>query len=152
MPDEKFDEKEREKREEKSPEEKWRNDPLGTLIFACVLIWAGIVLLLENMGTLDKWTSNVIASTNWTFLADHEPWQYIALGAGVLVVIEIVLRLLVPAYRRSVVGSIIWAIVLIGLGLGGWINWNVLWPLIIIVLGLSIIFRGVFKKSEKQGP
>jgi hypothetical protein len=149
MPDEKFDEKEREKREEKSMDEKWRNDPLGTLVFAAVLIWAGIVLLLENLGTLDKWTANIIASTGWTFLADHEPWQYIVLGAGILVVVEIIIRLLVPAYRRSVVGSVIWAIILIGLGLGGWFNWSILWPLIIIVIGLSIIFRGVFRKSKK---
>lgn len=147
MPDEKFNEKEREKREEKSVEEKWRNDPLGSLVFAAVLIWAGIVLLLENLGTLDQWTSDLVASTGWTFLADHEPWQYIALGAGILVIIEIIIRLLVPAYRRSVVGSVIWAIILIGLGLGGWVNWDLVWPLIIIVLGLSIIFRGVLKKS-----
>lgn len=147
MPDEKFDEKEREKREEKSMDEKWRNDPLGTLVFAAVLIWAGIVLLLENLGTLDKWTANIIASTGWTFLADHEPWQYIVLGAGLLVLVEIIIRLLVPAYRRSVTGSLIWAIILIGLGLGGWFNWSILWPLIIIVIGLSIIFRGVFRKS-----
>ena len=146
MPDEKFDEKEREKQEEKSPDEKWRNDPLGALVFACALIWAGIVFLLENMGTLDRWVAQVTESTGWTFLADHDPWQYIALGAGLLVIVEIVIRLLVPAYRRSVLGSAISAIVLIGLGLGGWVNWNILWPLIIILLGLSIIFRGVFKK------
>jgi hypothetical protein len=47
-----------------------------------------------------------------------------------------------------VTGSLIWAIILIGLGLGGWFNWSILWPLIIIVIGLSIIFRGVFRKSE----
>jgi hypothetical protein len=150
MPDEKFDEKEREKREEKSPEEKWRNDPLGTLIFACILIWAGIVLLLDNLGTLDQWTTRMIESTGWTFLADHDAWQYIALGAGLLVVLEIVLRLVVPAYRRSIVGSAIWAIILLGIGLGGWVHWNLLWPLIIILIGLSVIFRGVFRKKEES--
>lgn len=148
MPDEKFDEKEREKREEKTTEEKWRNDPLGTLVFAFVLIWAGVVLLLENIGTLDKWVTQVIGTTGWTFLADHEPWQYIALGAGLLVILEIVLRLLVPAWRRSILGSIIWAVVLIGLGLGGWVNWSILWPLIIILLGLSILLRGLFRKPK----
>lgn len=149
MPDEKFDEKEREKREEKSPDEKWRNDPLGTVTFALILIWAGIVLLLDNLGTLDDWVRQLIDATGWTFLRNHDSWQYIALGAGVLVVIEIIIRLLVPRYRRSIVGSIIWAIILFGLGLGGWVNWNIIWPLIIILLGLSIIFRGVFKKPEK---
>jgi hypothetical protein len=36
-------EKDDEKREEKSPEEKWRRDPVGSVIWACILIWAGVV-------------------------------------------------------------------------------------------------------------
>ena len=147
MPDEKFDEKEREKREEKNPEEKWRRDPLGSLVFALILIWAGIVLLLDNTGAIDAWVTKVSQSTGWTFLQDNEAWQFIALGAGIIIVIEIILRLVIPAYRRPIVGSIIWAVVLIGIGLGGWMNWNVLWPIILIVLGLSIVLRGVLQKK-----
>lgn len=147
MPDEKFDEKEREKREEKSPEEKWRNDPLGALVFACVLIWAGIVLLLENLGTLEAWATQAAQATGWAALENHEAWQFIALGAGLIVVVEIILRLVVPAYRRPIMGSVIWAVILIGIGLGGLMNWSIVWPVILIVLGLSIVFRGAFKKK-----
>ena len=57
MPDEKTEEKnekELEKREEKSAEEKYRRDPLGSIIWACILIWAGVVLLLNQLGYLDQ--------------------------------------------------------------------------------------------------
>ena len=58
MADEKFDEKEQEKREEKSPEEKnweekYRRDPLGSVIWACILIWAGLVFLADNLKLID---------------------------------------------------------------------------------------------------
>ena len=47
MPDEKFDEKEREKQEEKTAEksfdEKYRRDPLSAIIWAAILIWAGVL-------------------------------------------------------------------------------------------------------------
>ena len=57
--DEKFDEKELEKREEKSSEdeksweEKWQRDPVNTAVWALIFIWAGLVLLAENLGLLD---------------------------------------------------------------------------------------------------
>ena len=47
------DEKERSKQEEKTAEEKWQRDPLGATIWALVLIWAGVVLLAENLGLLE---------------------------------------------------------------------------------------------------
>ena len=55
MPDEKFDEKDREKREEKSSqekswEEKYRRDPVSSVVWAGVLVWAGLVLLASNLG------------------------------------------------------------------------------------------------------
>jgi hypothetical protein len=147
MPDEKFDEKAKEKQEEKSPDEKWRNDPLGMIVFACILIWAGIVLLLDNTGKLDEWIREVVRATGWTTLRDSNEWQIIALGAGVIILVEILLRLIVPAYRRSIHGSLIFAILLIGFGLSGWIAWEILWPIVLIILGLSIVFRGVFRKK-----
>ena len=48
------DEKEVAKQEEKTMEEKWRRDPLGTLIWALILIWAGLVWLGWNLGILTR--------------------------------------------------------------------------------------------------
>jgi len=58
--DEKADEKTHEKQEEKSWEEKRRRDPLGSIAWAVILIWAGVVFLASNMNlleTLGRWSS-----------------------------------------------------------------------------------------------
>lgn len=146
MPDQTWDEKDEKelsKHEEKSREEKWRRDPLGSVIWAIILIWAGVVLLASNLGYLDKlelpfsrlpWDVPFIESTGWTLFF---------LGAGVIVLGEVVVRLLVPTYRQNVMGAIIGAMVLFALGLG---NWTLIWPLILIAIGASMLLRGYWGK------
>jgi len=139
------DEKEVEKHEEKSVEEKWRRDPLGTLIWALILIWAGLVWLAWNLGLLTRYAITNRLLNNAVHI--QPPFlSLIFLGAGVLILIEIVIRLLVPAYRRSVVGSLIVAAIFIGVGLGDTIKWNIIWPLIIIAIGLIFIIQGITRK------
>jgi len=123
------DEKHEEK-EEKNWEEKWRRDPLSGIVWASILIWAGLVLLVDNLG----------------FLAHFErldAWAVIFIGAGLIVLLGVVVRLLVPAYRRAVTGTLILGLILIGIGLGNLLSWNVIWPLILIALGVFILVRGL---------
>jgi hypothetical protein len=147
MADEKFDEKDREKRDEKSAEEKWRRDPLGALVWAAILIWAGLVFLANNLGYLDTLPRVPSDGPAW-FLGGSGAWSLVLLGAGVIILGEVVIRLLVPAYRQPVTGSIIFAVILIGLGLGNLTNWNLIWPLILIGLGLSFLLRGFTRRRE----
>jgi len=151
MPDEKGDEKEMEKREEKAPEEKnwdekWRRDPLSAVVWAAIFIWAGLVLLAETTGYLNTLNIRGAFAPESRFLAGATAWSLIALGAGVIVIIEIIVRILVPAYRRPITGSLILAVILIGIGLGNLWNWDVVWPLILIILGLSILTRGLMRR------
>jgi len=150
MPDEKFDEKDKEKREEKSPEEKnwdekWRRDPLGSVVWAVIFIWAGLVFLASNLGYLDSLYSRASGIPGFGFPFRLEAWSLVLAGAGVILLIEVVVRLLIPAYRRPVGGTLILGFILIGVGLGDLISWSIIWPLIIIALGLSIIFRGFLR-------
>ena len=144
MADEKEDEKKEknekddEKHEEKSPDEKWRRDPLGSLIWACILIWAGIVLLLETTGALE----NLRDSLNVEKL---EAWPVIALGAGLILLGEIVIRLLVPTYRRPIIGTLILAVILLGIGSEQITGKEVIWALILIALGAGLLIRGAFR-------
>lgn len=148
MPDEKFDEKEMEKKDEKAPEEKWRRDPLGSIIWACILIWAGLVFLASNLGWLDAVITQTEEVTGVSAIDKViSAWSVVLLGAGIIIMVEVAIRLLVPAYRRPVLGTFIFGLVLIGLGLGDLINWNILWPLIIIGVGLSILARA-FRRQE----
>jgi hypothetical protein len=148
---EKFDEKELEKREEKSPEEKsweekYQRDPLGPIIWGLILLWAGAVLLLSNLGMLDSLLSRTIIGPVWVGRL-AQGWSLVMLGAGVILLVEAAIRLLVPIYRRSIVGTLILAILFIGIGLGDLISWNIIWPLALIAMGLIIVARGLLRSK-----
>jgi len=152
--DEKFDEKEMEKQEEKSTEEKswdekWRRDPLSALTWAAIFIYAGLVLLASNLGLLDNILIERVEIPGVDFLSDAiSAWPLVFIGAGVILLVEVVIRLIVPAYRKPVTGTIIFALILIGIGLGDLIDWAIIWAVILIILGLSIILRGFGRRSE----
>jgi hypothetical protein len=142
---EKHDEKE--EKEEKSFEEKSRRDPVEAMVWAATLIWAGLVLLARNMGMLDSLLIR-LGDQGFGLPFDVEAWagawQIFFLGAAVLVLIGVVVRLLVPEYRRPLLGNLVWAIVLFGIALG---QWNLIWPLILIAVGLSMLFGGMLRRG-----
>lgn len=129
---------EKEEKEEKdrgqSWEEKWRRDPVDAAAWAGMLIWAGLVLLADNLN---------IFGTRW------ETWPIIFLGAGLIVLLGVAVRLLVPAYRRPVTGSTIFGVILLGIGLGAltdW-GWGVMLGLVLIVIGVGALLRGFILRS-----
>jgi hypothetical protein len=133
------EEKEEEKRhekDEKSQEEKWRRDPLGAIVWACILIWAGVVLLLGNLNLLPRIPG---------FPMDD--WSLIFLGAGVILLLEVVVRLAMPEHRRGIVGNLIVAIIFIGIGGGGSIGWGFLWGLGLIAVGVAVLLGGFRKRG-----
>lgn len=119
-----------EEKQEKTWEEKWRRDPLSGIVWAGILIWAGLVLLADNLRLLTRFER-------------LDAWALIFMGAGVIVLLEVVVRLVVPAYRRAVTGNLILGLVLLGIGLGNQVGWNVIWPLMLIAFGVFILLRGV---------
>ena len=149
-PEDKVDEKEVAKREEKW-EEKWHRDPLSTVVGAVILIWLGVVLLANNLGFLDLFAALLErlglrgARLPWEMpFVTPEAWSLFFFGAGLILLLEIAVRLAVPTYRRNVLGTVIGAIVFFALALG---SWSLIWPLIVIAVGLSIVLRGRFRKE-----
>ncbi len=131
------DEKDQEKHREK--EEKGRSDPLSTLVWALILIWAGVVLLADNLGLLALGG----AVLPGIFPFHVSTWGLIFAGAGVIILLEVVVRLVVPDYRRHVAGSIIIGFVFLGIGLGNLISWGIIWALVLIALGVIVLLRAV---------
>jgi hypothetical protein len=135
MEDRKHGEKEEEKqekeheKEEKSWDEKWRRDPLSAIVWAAILIWVGVALLLDNLGVLTR-------------LEPLSTWGLIFIGAGVIVLLEVAVRLLIAEYRRPVVGTAIFGIVLLAIGLGNLTNWAIVGPIILIAIGAAILLGG----------
>ena len=125
---------------------RWRGrDSLSTLIWALIFIWAGGVLLAENLGYLGALQARLSDVPGaWAYF-QTAAWPLIFLGAGVLVVVEIVIRLVVPSYRQAILGRVILAVVLIGVGLGPLTNWGLIWPAILIIIGLFLLLRVPFR-------
>lgn len=119
---------EKEEKDEKgrgdSWDEKWRNDPVNAAVIAIILIWAGLVWLGDNLKL-------------FVIYEGLETWAIIFLGAGVIVLLGVLVRLLVPAYRRPVLGNIILGVILIAIGLGDLISWTIIGPLILIAIGVG---------------
>ena len=133
----KEEEKEYEKEHEKERgmEEKWRRDPLSAVVWAAILIWAGLVFLGANLG--------LFARLEWM-----DGWGLAFVGAGLIVLLEVAVRLLVPAYRRPVGGSLIFGFILLGIGLGELIRADLVWPMIIIAIGVGILLRNFTRGSQ----
>jgi hypothetical protein len=124
-------EKEDEKRTEKQSDEKWRRDPVRLVFLALVLIWGGVVALVEVLGgTQPSWWNS---------------WFVFLAGTGVLMLIKAAVRL-IPEYRRPAGGTIIIGIVLLGIGIGGLVGWTYIWPAILIIVGIILIARVFFRR------
>ena len=121
--DEKGQDEKGEKGRDESWDEKWRRDPVEAAVWAFVLIWIGVVWLLSSTGVLGD-------GMEW--------WALGFLGAGLIVLIGVGARLLVPAWRRPITGSLILGLVFVGIGLGqvtgGWV---VVGPLVLIGIGIA---------------
>jgi hypothetical protein len=140
------DEKELEKHDEKTEE----HDLLSSLAWAFIFIWAGLVFLASNLGWFARLGLQV--DTSWIFrsvedLRGFGVWNLVLIGAGVIVLIEALLRLALPVYRRRVVASIVGAIIFLGLGFGGWMNWQFIWPVVLIGIGISVLLSGLGRKK-----
>jgi hypothetical protein len=128
------DEKNRGEREWDKGEQWSGGDALGPLVWGLIIILAGLALAAANL-SLYPWLT-------W-----ENVWSFIFLGAGLLFLLEVVLRILLPTYRRPVRGRIILAFVALAIGLGGLIGWELTWPFILIAVGLAIIL-GVFVRPR----
>lgn len=121
-------EKGQEKQEEKGrgPDEKYQRNPLGFLMFAFALFWLGVYLLLRN---------------RHIFPDTEQSWAYLVWGLAGLGVVEIVIRLMVPKWRRALGGTFIWVAVWTGVGVGVWTgdDWEIIGPLVLIAIGIAMI-------------
>jgi len=127
--DEKERREEHEKHDEKEEKEQQR-DPLSSLLLAFFLILAGLILLAESLGFI-----------TWDQFGGL--WNLFFIGAGLFLLAEVVLRLLLPAYRRPILGQLIGGIVLLVMGVGGMIGFQFTGPVILIGIGLAILLGGL---------
>ncbi|MGB9299552.1 MAG: hypothetical protein WCD51_03045 [Anaerolineae bacterium] len=128
------DEKDHGEREWDKGEQWSGGDALGPIVWGLIIIFAGLAFAAVNLGM-------------YPWLTWENVWSVIFIGAGLLFALEVIIRILMPTYRRPIRGRIILAFVALAIGLGGLIGWEVTWPLIIIAVGLAIVI-GVFVRPR----
>lgn len=125
-------EEKRKEKEEKNREdwwaEWWRNDQLDALGWAAIFIWGGLVLLAQ--------ATNFAANFSW-----WNGWPVFFTGAGFIVLVVAVIRLLTPKYRRRVLVSLIFGFILLAIGLGSWF-----WIVLLFVIGLIILISSFARR------
>lgn len=104
----------------------WRQDKLDAIGWAAGFIWGALVLLGETTGLSSDYS--------W-----WDGWAVFFTGAGAIVLIETVIRLLVPEYRSSWIGSLIFGLILLSVGLGDWAGWGWIWALPLFAIGVAIL-------------
>ena len=137
--------------EKQEKEEKNRRDPLGALSSAAFMIWAGVVLLLNNLGRVAVLTAvldrlnvpEMWLPFNLPFV-DLRVWQAFFLGWAVIVLAEALIRTLVPIYRWNVIGNLFWAGILLGITLG---RWAIIGPAVLIAIGLAVLIQGFMRRA-----
>jgi len=130
--DEKQDEKTQEKEMGKRWDEKWNRDPLSAIVWAAILIWVGVLFLIWNLGLLE----------DVALPGTADAWAIVRVGAGLILLAEVLIRLTIPTYSGNVWGSLILGVILFASGLGDITSSELVWPLIIIIVGLTVLLRG----------
>jgi hypothetical protein len=115
----------------------WRSDRLDSVGWAAIFIWAALVLLAES--------ANFKSDFGW-----WDGWGVFFAGAGVIVLLETVIRLLIPEFRASWWWTLICGLVLLSIGLGSWEGWGWIWALVLAAVGVAIL-RGVFVRDRSSG-
>ena len=159
MDDQKQDPKQEQKRyDEKDEKEVLKHDEkieqtdkLSSVSWALILIWAGFAFLSVNVGWFDAILNSAffrrILPEN---MAMFEPgiWSIIMFGAGVILLLETVARAVMPQFHRNLGGTLVLAAVFIGVGLGNFFGWDVVWPVILIVVGVSVLVGGLARNRK----
>lgn len=105
---------------------------LEGLWWAVVFIWAGLVFGADSMAILPQ-------------IGDADAWSWIFVGAGVIAIFGNLFRLTSSQVPNPTTWDWIWGSFCLIIGLGGFTNMNIAWPLILILIGgltlISVFWR-----------
>jgi len=124
---------EAEQKPDACPKEWWRQDRLDGIGWAAVFFWGALVLLAETTG----------------FAADYSWWDGWAVfftGVGAIVLLQTLFRLMIPAYRSSWVGSLIFGLILLSIGVGDWVDLSWIWAFALFAAGVAILLEVVRRR------
>ena len=123
-----------------------QRDFLSDVAWALILIWAGLVFLANNLGWLVGWQLPQSVMPKGLEALSLGTWSLIFLGAGVILLLEGLLKLLIPSRRSGMGGAFLTGFIFLGITLSNLYDWDVIFPLVLIGLGLTALLSALTRE------
>jgi len=109
---------------------------IETMFWGALVIWAGLVLLALNLDLFSQITTS-------------NAWSWILLGAGVLALAANIFRISSADYPNPEAWDYIFTVGFLVGGLSGLmtVNFDFIWPLVLILVGGGILVRAVSNRD-----
>ncbi len=102
------------------------------IYWAVVLIWAGLLFATDDLGFLPE-------------IGSADAWTYLALGAGLLGSLMNVLYATSSSTPNPTSWNWIWSGFWLVVGLGGFFDFDMFWPLALVLIGLIALVTAIRK-------
>jgi hypothetical protein len=99
---------------------------LEAMWWAGVFIWAGLIFGADSLGFLPQ-------------IGGADAWSWVFAGAGLSALVGAIFRVTSPDWPDPTAWDYIWAGILLIIGLGGFFNLEIGFPLILILIGVVIL-------------
>ncbi len=107
---------------------------IEAIYWASVFVWAGLIFGADSLGFLPE-------------IGQSDAWSWVFLGAGAFATLGNLYRVGTPNYPNPTAWDWVWGGIFIILGLGGFIAFNISWPLILILIGVAILVSALWGRQ-----
>ena len=108
---------------------------IEAIYWASVFIWAGLAFGADSLGLLP----NIVDGA--------DAWSWVFLGAGALATLGNLYRIGTSEYPNPTAWDWVWGGIFLILGLGGFMAFNISWPLILILIGVAIFVSVLWRRA-----